>query len=105
MNRSWRPGLAFFEDATEFVELGGGELRRPTAAEAWPESVDTGVVPRVCLPTRRGSGDSDAVAGFLARIAVVEVLYVAESSDEMGFVSLLSICNRLIKPTSRQMPH
>jgi hypothetical protein len=40
---------------------------------------------------RRGSGDPDAVAGFLARIAVIEVLHITQPPDETGLVRLLSI--------------
>ncbi|EMA47773.1 hypothetical protein C450_20681 [Halococcus salifodinae DSM 8989] len=105
MNRSRRPRLALFEDVTEFVELLVGELRRPSAAEARTEALDASFVLRACPPPRRGSGDPDAVARFLARIACVEILHVAEPPDETRLVRLLSVCNRSIKLTSRQMPH
>ncbi|UOO96825.1 hypothetical protein MUK72_14985 (plasmid) [Halococcus dombrowskii] len=44
MDRSWRPGLALFEDVTEFGELLVGELRRPAAAEARSEAFDASFV-------------------------------------------------------------
>jgi hypothetical protein len=105
VDRSRCPGLTFFEDATEFVELFGRELRRRSAAEAQSKTVDTSFVPCVCPSMRRGSRDPDAIASFLARVACVEVLHVAESPDETGLVRLLGICNRLIKLTSREVLH
>jgi hypothetical protein len=87
-------GWAFFEDVTEFVKLCGSELRRLTAAEARTETFDTSFVPRACPPVRRGSGDPDAIACFLARIAVVEILHGTQSPDEIRLVRLLGLLNR-----------
>src|SRR6056297_4351642 len=66
MNLTWCPGLAVFENQAELVEFCRGELRRPAAAEARPEAVNTAVIPRACPATRRGSGDPDASPGFHA---------------------------------------
>lgn len=84
---SWRPGLAVFENRTEFVELCWGELRRPAAAEAGAEPLDTAFIPCVGPPTRRGSGDLNAVARRLARITLVEVLHETQPPDETGLVA------------------
>ena len=81
VNRSWRPRLAFFEDVTEFVELGSGELRR-SVAEARPEAFDTGFVPRMCLSMRRGSRDPDAFPCLFAGIFLIEILHKTQPTDE-----------------------
>jgi hypothetical protein len=82
VNLLWRPWLAFLKEVTEFVELCRGGLRRPAAAEAGTESLDTTIIPRAGPSTRRGSRDPDALTCFLACIARVEILHVARSSDE-----------------------
>ena len=46
--------------------------------ETRPESFDTTIIPRACPPMRCSSGDPDAVASFLVRIASVEILHVIE---------------------------
>ena len=82
VNRLRCPGLTVFEDCTEFLELRGGELRRPAAAEARAEPINTIIIPRACPATRRGSGDPDASPRLLACIALIEILDKTEPPDE-----------------------
>lgn len=105
VNQSRRPGLACLENPTEFLELCCGELRRRPAAEARPQPVDTTVIPRVCPPVRHGSGDPDALASLLARIALVEVLDVAQPPDETSLARLLCVRDRLFELFLRQVLH
>ncbi|KOX95350.1 hypothetical protein AMR74_15570 [Halorubrum tropicale] len=97
--------MAFFEEFTELLELCRGELRRRQAAESGTESFDTAIIPCASPSTCRSSRDSDAVACLLACIAHVDILHVAESSDETGLVRLLSFADRLIKFHLGQMSH
>jgi len=52
VNLLWCPRLFIFENFTEFIELCWGKLRRPSAAEAWTESLYATFIPRVS-PHRR----------------------------------------------------
>ena len=53
VDRSWGPGLPFFEVLTQLGELLVREFRGP-APETRLESIDTGVVPGVCLAAAVG---------------------------------------------------
>ena len=50
-------------------------------------------------------GDPDAIASLLSRITLIEVLHETQPPDEMGFVRLLRLFDRVVEFCFRQMLH